>query len=332
MGPLLRRRRQQAGRGRGRLHPRGDRPRGRRPGPRRRPVPRRGRAGARPGPAPALHRARGRRPSGHGGPGRAWASGRKTRDFHDGPTTCVARFPGLRRLARVVPGTRSESSMHRRLGLARRRCSSLLLLVPLPVLAPAVSLPATPTVAAHAAAASFATPDHRRDRAGHPGLLDRHRPRLRRRPADLLDDRGHQRLPQRLRPRPGRHRRGHRHQQDALRPDPECLPVGLGAEDQPRPGRPEDRRHRHPRGVLLPAGPDLLHRLRVRRRRGDPDPIPVAVVRTTTPTTPTRSARPAPSWSRRCTRSSPPATPRSPTTPSGTPSSRPTRIPPTAAT
>ena len=211
---------------------------------------------------------------------------------------------------------------------------ALLLLAPLPVLAPAVSFPTTSTVAAHAAAQSSRhrlLADHRRGRAGHPGLLDRHRPRLRRRAADLLDDRGHQRLPQRLRARPGRHRGGHRHQQDALRPDPERLPVRLGAEDQPRPDRPEDRRHRHPRGVLLPPGPDLRHRLRVRRRRGRPRPGPGGG-RTTRPTTPTRSARPAPSWSRRCTRSSPPATPRSPTTPSGTPSSRPTRTPPTAPT
>ena len=46
---LLRRRCRQAGRRRGRLHPGGHRARGRRPGPRRRPVPGRGRAGAGPG-------------------------------------------------------------------------------------------------------------------------------------------------------------------------------------------------------------------------------------------------------------------------------------------
>jgi len=49
--------------------------------------------------------------------------------------------------------------MHRSLGLRRAaQVLSLLLLTPLPVLAPAVSLPTAPTVAAHAAAPSFAAP------------------------------------------------------------------------------------------------------------------------------------------------------------------------------
>ena len=63
---VLRRRRRQAGRRRGRLDPGGHRARGRRPGPRRRPVPRRGRAGARPGARTPRRRAAsaGRRSSG----------------------------------------------------------------------------------------------------------------------------------------------------------------------------------------------------------------------------------------------------------------------------
>ena len=147
----------------------------------------------------------------------------------------------------------------------------------------------------------------------------------------VVDHRGHQRLPQRLRAGAGRHGRHHRHQPDALRPDPERVPVGLGAEVQPRPDGPADRRHRHPRGVLLPPGPDLRHRLRVRRRRGRPRPggggpyddtYYADAIGKTGAAARVVAAR----------RSSPPATPRSPTTPSGTPSRRPTRTRPTAPT